>query len=126
NFILSELRLAADSGRGKGFEPVTVERAWCDHAAQQPALAAVLDGLPATGWNPWPRNAEPHTAFFQPEATLGPVRRLHIEMDFQDSRWPRHTLGRFRLAVTAQADPLARAEWRPLLTSPQREARTRL
>lgn len=67
-------------------------------------VAAALDGNPQTGWSIDPKEGQPHEAVFETEQPLGfPAgTTLTVELD-QGER--EHSLGRFRLSVTA-AQPI--------------------
>lgn len=102
NFILSDFRVTI------GKEPLHWKRAIADFNQVGdsgdklgfPVIHAI-DADESTGWAIYPRVSEPHWAVFIPERTpAGEKSRLTIRLAFQNKRWPKHVLGRFRLSIS--------------------------
>jgi hypothetical protein len=87
-----------------GMTTVALAAAFADHSADGAAVASLFKS-PAdakAGWSIAPRANEPHWAVFvaaSPMQRTGPTR-LRLVLDFQGPE-PQQTLGRFRVAVTA-------------------------
>ncbi|TAH34360.1 MAG: DUF1553 domain-containing protein [Planctomycetota bacterium] len=98
NFVLNEVTLLVDGvavplGRARAdFEQM--DRPW-------PASGAV-DGDPASGWAIVPQTGQSHQAVFALERALPAA---HIEVRLAQDYGSRHTLGRFRVSVCAEAPP---------------------
>ena len=104
NYALTGLRLQAHP-RGAPEQAVTValRNPQADFAQESYGgwpVAAALDGKPETGWSIDPEEGRPHTAHFEFERPVGfeGGTTLVLELD-QGTRG--HSLGRFRLSVTA-------------------------
>jgi len=112
NFHLSEVTLTAAAAGGEP-EPVPLTAALADHEQVQPHASFLvrfaIDGNDRTHWAVGPRVGEPHWAMFVPARPVGAGggTTLTVTLHFKDRTWKQHTLGRFRLAVTARPDPLA-------------------
>src|SRR5262249_10222509 len=61
------------------------------------------------GWGNWPRAGLPNTATIATRLSRAPNDDLKIEMVFSQG-WAQHNLGRFRLAVTDDADAVKAIE----------------
>jgi WD40 repeat protein/serine/threonine protein kinase/tetratricopeptide (TPR) repeat protein len=79
-------------------------------------IGLAIDGNPSTYWETWPKSGQAHYAVFVPVEPIGPSAggTVKIQLAFQ-SKYPRHSLGRFRLSVTTLARPLT---WRTMADIP--------
>jgi hypothetical protein len=104
NFTLAELRLkACPRGRPDAAVAVPLRNPRADFAQESHGgwpVAAAIDGDPQTGWSIDPEEGQPHEAVFETGQPLGfpEGTALTVELD-QGER--EHSLGRFRLSVTA-------------------------
>jgi tetratricopeptide (TPR) repeat protein len=114
NFILTDLRLTV------GDTPVTWARASADYSqtlaetGRDQLVAFAIDADETTGWAVWPRVGVPHWAVFVPDRPVGATgkTRLSLRMVFRDSAYRNHLLGRFRLSVQSDSDPVrAASRW---------------
>src|SRR5262249_9170938 len=116
NFNLSEFRLGRAAGAKT--EPVKLTDAWADFAKPGHDARRAIDGSPATWWETWPQQRQPHTVVFVTRAAVGGPggTLLTAQLDFSGHTWKGHGLGRFRLAATAQKAPLRPLRWRHFVT----------
>src|SRR5262249_3470076 len=78
-----------------------------DHTNTQHALISqATEGNPLTSWETGPRSRQPHYAVFVPVQPIGQKggATLTIKLAFQSLN--NHNLGRFRLSLTTQPQPL--------------------
>jgi WD40 repeat protein/tetratricopeptide (TPR) repeat protein len=109
NFNLSEFQVneaGADDTAKAG--PVPLTDAWADFAAASHDARRAIDGNPQTWWDTWPRHNEARTAVFATRTPIGGPGGtvLTVRLDFSGHAWKGHGLGRFRLAVTTEKEPL--------------------
>lgn len=105
NFFLTELRVSAGGKQAK------FRAAVADHEQQGTPAIEAFDGKDNTGWAIEPQFGLPHAAVFEFETPLDPLGEpLKIELDFKAPA-PQHDIGKLRLAVTDDTDPVSR--WRP-------------
>ena len=88
--------------------PVEFSAAAADFSQPDYPIGAVLDGKTNTGWAVGGDQAEargPHQAFFQTKRPFGfkEGTDLLVRLKFESDK-PRHTLSRFRVAVTASSE----------------------
>lgn len=108
NFVLSEIRLTAGAATGAtAGQTVKFKAATADYSQPNHSIAGAIDGkADKEGWAVDPAFGKPHTAIFQTAQPLefkeGTV--LTVTLDFQYGN--QHQLGRFRLSVTGDANPL--------------------
>jgi hypothetical protein len=102
NFVLTTL--SAKSGD----KAVALQKAIADHSQDQFAVAGTLDDKNETGWAILPESGKDHTAVFEFKEPFGKQAgsTLALTLDFRSNQ-NEHTLGRFRLSVTADAAPAA-------------------
>jgi hypothetical protein len=104
DFVLSEVRVRA------GDQPMRLTRARADFSRNKFPVRDAIDDERLTGWAIGPRFGTPHTAVFELD---GPVpdsaKELAITLEHQ-SNSPGHWIGRFRLWVTADANPAGPVE----------------
>ncbi|MEX2561317.1 MAG: DUF1553 domain-containing protein, partial [Pirellulales bacterium] len=110
NIVLTEVKLALEpeAGGQEAAEPVAIKikAATADFSQKDFDVARAADGNPDTGWAIHPETGKPHAAVFEFEQPIGAAGAglLVVTLEFK-SRFAQHQLGRFRLAVTAAADP---------------------
>jgi mono/diheme cytochrome c family protein len=108
NFVLSEVTLAiSEKGSDKnGERAITVTSAASDHAQNDYPIAATLDHQGNTGWAIQPQEGKPHTALFSITAVdLPKGATVVVTLSFNSSNG-RHLIGRARLSLTGDSDPL--------------------
>jgi eukaryotic-like serine/threonine-protein kinase len=107
NFILRAIRLSTVQPPA----PVRLAKVRADYSFAREGFVGVcgtIDADPNTAWSIAPLAGHQHWATFQVDQPIGrePGLRLRIELEFGQSRFPRHALGRFRLSVTNRPCPL--------------------
>jgi hypothetical protein len=107
NIVLTDVRLAVGPA-DKGRPPVAVPlgSASADFSQKGYPVANAIDRDPRSGWAIHPEVGKPHSAVFALTTPLDlkPGSLLTVTLDFQ-SMSGQHQLGRFRLGVTAAANP---------------------
>lgn len=110
NFVLYEIHIAVDG------KPVRIERAEADFSQKKFPVASLADPKPRYSTNPKPKKHGPgwgidpqfgkahRAAFTFDPVLLSGSSTVTVTLGF-DSRFPRHTLGRFRIAFTDVAKP---------------------
>jgi hypothetical protein len=114
NFVLNELQVAAaPRGQPGKIQPVKLERAAADFSQSGYDVAGAIDGNPGTAWAVSPQFGQDHAALFEIAGDLGfpGGTRLVVVLDQQFGG--KHTLGRFRLALTTSPRPLKLKEELP-------------
>lgn len=108
NFVLSEFKMAAAIG-AQPAQAVAFRRASADFSQNDFPVAAAIDNNPATGWAIDPQQGRGHVAVFETSSPVGSEdgATLTFVLD-QQSPFPQHNVGRFRISVTT-ADPSALA-----------------
>ncbi|HUY36321.1 MAG TPA: class I SAM-dependent methyltransferase [Pirellulales bacterium] len=103
NCVLSEVRFCL--AEGDAWERVPLEGAVADFEQRGYPASAALDGQAVTGWAIDPRQAQPHhidCEFRRRCPASGPsTASIRLEQRYGGG----HTLGRFRILVTADANP---------------------
>jgi WD40 repeat protein/tetratricopeptide (TPR) repeat protein len=106
NFHVSELTAAIESGQANA-EPIPIEfgSAMADFSQDTTDPPKSIDGDPRTRWDTHPRMREPHWVVF---VLKSPARMdggsLRITLDSGITPWGYHSLGRFRLSATNDAN----------------------
>ena len=108
NIILTEFKVSANG------VPVKLASAGADFSQDGWPVARAIDGKPETGWAWGPQFGQPHTATFATREPLN-AETLVFTLEHTNSQWPRHVLGKFRLAVTT--GPLDAAPLPPEISS---------
>ncbi len=98
NFVLSKFEIYV------GGRPLPLNRARADFEQQGFPIAGVFDSDPNSGWAVAGQTGKPHDAIFAFPQTLHEAVSITVRL-VMDSRYPQHTLGRFRLSLMAQIDP---------------------
>jgi tetratricopeptide (TPR) repeat protein len=128
NFALGTIRLSAvleprapvlirlTRGRADGSYPGLV------------GMSGAIDADPATAWSIDPMVGRPHWAVFQvaQPTERDPSPRLRVELVRGQARFPRRTLGRFRLSVTNRPFPLFEPSLLKIKADAERHGLTRL
>jgi len=107
NFHLNELRLSS-GGRSAALTDIVVDY---DESGQ---VRSVIDGSVdfARGWSNYPKAGQANTAVIAARLRRAADNDLKIEMYFSTADVAKHGLGRFRLSVTDDADPLGQQRLR--------------
>jgi hypothetical protein len=106
-FVLSEVEILAGTNRQSGL-PVKVARVTADHAAEGFPARALIDGKPETGWaQGGGPPAERHAVFHFAEPIMGETNLTLTVRLRHESKYTRHTVGRFRLSVSSLEFPPA-------------------
>jgi hypothetical protein len=107
NAVLSELRVtAAPKADPSKAVPLAFSRATADFGQEGYPVTNVIDGNPASGWAFSPQFGKDHFGLFELKEPVkfegGMTLVVTLEQQYDDT----HTLGKFRLAATASAQPL--------------------
>jgi hypothetical protein len=108
NFVLNEFRLsAAEEGSKAKPQKVAFKRAVADFSQGGWPVKGAIDNNTDTGWAVVPQTGKPHTAMFEIREPIRFVKGAALTFTL-DQRFPGkdHTLGRFRLSVTSDPQPL--------------------
>ena len=108
NFVLSEFRLhAASRSEPEAATPVTFDDAHAEFSQNGRSASDAIDGNQASGWAVAPRFNQSHTIVFQTHEDIGHEggTELTFRLD-QNHDGGKHSLGRFRLAVTTSPRPI--------------------
>ena len=102
NIVLTDVRVAV------GTIPLRLTAASADFSQRDYPVAHAIDDQPSTGWGIYPEVGKPHTAIFTLESPvhLDGKTPLTVTLAFESGAGQHH-LGKFRLAVTGDRDPLA-------------------
>jgi hypothetical protein len=108
NFVLSELKVtAAPTSTPDPAQVVELANATADFNQIGWHVAGAIDGNESTGWAVSPAFNQPHVAVFETRQDVGKaggtVLTFALSQQYQDGR---HSLGRFRLAVTSSKRPV--------------------
>ena len=108
NFVLSEFKMFA-SKDGQDPQPITFRKATADFSQNGFPIAAAIDNNPGTGWAVDPQQGRSHAAVFELASPIGfdDGTLLRFVLD-DESIFPQHNIGRFRISVTT-GDPLVLA-----------------
>lgn len=113
NFVLTGVEAAV------GEHPVDIASAVADYAQDTLPIADTLDEHAHTGWavnGHEKRNTEHQAAFvFERPLEGAPDKELTIRLKFE-SQFPKHTIGRFRIALNGEESPVLRGA--PVLPDP--------
>ncbi len=122
NYILSNFRVTV------GDRNISWLRAFADFSQTGHAVDATdyhvslaIDQNPSTGWAVHPNTGQSHWAVFVPAQPLGGAdkTRLTVHLEFRNKHHKRHTLGRFRLSVTGDAEVLRKDDWLAAAATPR-------
>jgi hypothetical protein len=115
NFVLTEFKVSAALG-DQPAQLIHFRRASADFEQKDFPVAHAIDGKNDTGWAIYPQVGRPHTAIFEPDKPVGTEGEiaLTIVLDHQ-SIYMQHSIGKFRLSVTASPHPAAGRELPPNL-----------
>ena len=110
NFILDEFALSAlpRSGPLPASTNVVFSRATADWEQLYYRAEHAIDRNPKTGWAIAPRFGERHFLIAEVKEPLGFRGGTRLVFRFEHYHGSSHTIGRFRLSVTTEKDPLAR------------------
>ena len=112
--MLNEFQVAAAPRNEPGkSQPVKLQKASADFSQSGYDVAGAIDGNPGTGWAVSPQFGRDHAALFETASDVGfpGGTRLVVVLDQQFGG--KHTLGRFRLALTTSPRPLRLKEELP-------------
>ena len=100
NFVLTEFKVWDSAG------PIKIVRATADHSQDHYPIEQAIDGRSETGWAILPEVGKAHWAIFEPARPPGDDNgsTLTFTLEFQ-SQYPRHEIGKFRLALTTNPNP---------------------
>ncbi len=100
NFVLNRFEVRVDG------KPIAWARATATHSQNGYSVDRSTDGKGATGWAILPQIGKPITAVFEAAKKLDGDGEKTIAIEMHHEYGSRHTIGRFRLAVTAAPAPL--------------------
>jgi mono/diheme cytochrome c family protein len=100
-----------DFAASAGGKKISFKSAVADYTQNGFSPGNVFDADKQSGWAFFPETASPHQLILQAKqpVEVKPGEPLIIVLDFQFKNPPQHTLGRFRLAATTNANPTGRA-----------------
>ena len=103
--------VVTDFSASLGGKKISFKSAIADYTQQGFSPANVIDGDKNSGWAFVPDTASPHALILQAAnpVEIKPGDPLTVVLDFQFKKPPQHTLGRFRLSATTNANPTGRA-----------------
>jgi len=107
NFVLGELTVRAvplDDPRAA--RPLKLANASADFAQEGWPVAAAIDGDLQTGWAVMPAFGRPHVAVFELAEDVGGPAGTVLLVTLRQEYGQKHTIGRFRVSVTASARPV--------------------
>jgi len=111
NFVLSELRIQAAPGEDSmAVKMVRLQNAIADHSQKDWPVAAAIDGKPETGWAILAADGmagKDRTALFETKEDAGFDKGTALFIALEQNYGSQHTIGRFRLSVTAAPRPLS-------------------
>lgn len=114
NFVLTDVIVEARARSGGEFERIELAGATADFSQPGYPIEDAIDRDPSTGWAIQFKPEERVASF----ALLEPIRqeggaRIRLTLRF-DSVFPRHAMGRFRIATTSDpaGTPIAKRAWR--------------
>lgn len=107
NFVVSEIKLewapAAEPNRKAA---VALQNPQADFSQSQYEVQTAIDGKNDSGWAISPRTGESHTAVFETRENAGAGPGLFTLTMVQEFADGQHSLGRFRVSVTAAPRPV--------------------
>ncbi len=112
NFILDEFAVSALPKSGRAPAPastnVAFTRATADWEQLYYRAEHAIDRNPKTGWAIGPRFGQRHFLILETSDPLGFKGGTQLAFRFDHYHGSSHTVGRFRISVTTEKDPLAR------------------
>ncbi|HWE01340.1 MAG TPA: PSD1 and planctomycete cytochrome C domain-containing protein [Tepidisphaeraceae bacterium] len=109
NFILTSVKIES-SLKNHRMKPIVLARATADFSQDAFPAASLLPplkkGTPAPGWGVMPRIGKTHNVVLEPKEKINAEGEtsLIFVLEFQ-SKFPRHQIGRVRLAITTSPEP---------------------
>lgn len=106
NFVVNELEVQIVPAGGGDAQVVALREARADFSQDAWDVRGAIDGNAGSGWAIMPQFNQIHTALFQSDpvnVSPGSTVRVRIHHAFQEGT---HNLGRFRLALTGDPQPL--------------------
>ncbi|MBW3539093.1 MAG: PSD1 and planctomycete cytochrome C domain-containing protein [Planctomycetes bacterium] len=103
NFVVHEVELSVEDN------PAEWAAASATHSQQKFNVAAAIDGKGDTGWAILDQTGRENHAVFETKADLGKAGETRLTLRLVQNYGSHHTLGRFRVSVTAAPRPV-RAE----------------
>jgi hypothetical protein len=103
NFVLTHFHMSVAPKQSGASDTIEFESAGATVEQEKYDVAATLVGKDDTGWAIAPNTGRPAAATFYPKEPI-PNGSLAIVLE-QHSKLPQHTIGRFRLWVTTNAQP---------------------
>lgn len=106
NIVLNEIAVATHPAGGVAARSIPIVRATTDFEQNKQPIHTSIDGNLDTGWAVYEERHQPHAAVFEvqpdPELPADTEFVLHLRQRYGEQ----HTMGRFRLTVTASDRPL--------------------
>jgi Protein of unknown function (DUF1549)/Protein of unknown function (DUF1553)/Planctomycete cytochrome C len=98
-----------DFAASVGGRKISFRRATADYTQKRFSPENVFDEDKLSGWAFHPDTSSPHALILQTAepVAITPGEALTVVLDFQNKKNPQHTLGRFRLSATTNANPMA-------------------
>lgn len=113
NIVMTNVSVALKDAKGE--TSVRIKNAAADFSQKDFPISYAIDTNPQTGWAIYPNVGKTTTAFFALEKPIS-GSEIKITLAFE-SMFGQHQLGRFRLAVSAAADPLGKSVIPPGIAS---------
>jgi WD40 repeat protein/serine/threonine protein kinase/tetratricopeptide (TPR) repeat protein len=128
NIQLNEFRLtSAPVDDPVQARPVVLHNAWADYSDPSGPVAFAIDGKQDTPWSVWPEIGQPHVALFEIKEAIsnanGTILTCLLE---QGPGASEHSIGRFRLSVTARPQAVQEEKLRASLAKQNGSAWTKL
>jgi hypothetical protein len=114
NFVLNEFQLtAAAKSQPDKPQPVKLQGAKADFSQEGYNVAAAIDGNGGTGWAVAPSFGQDHVAVFETAQDIAHPGGTRLVVTLDQQFGGKHTIGRFRLALTRSPRPLRLKEELP-------------
>ncbi|MBI4326064.1 MAG: PSD1 domain-containing protein [Chloroflexi bacterium] len=106
NFILDEFTVTAEPRSGSGAATnLLFTRATADWEQDNYLAAHAIDRNPKTGWSIAPKFGQPNFLIMELKEPVGSAGGSKLTFKLEQNHGNSHTIGRFRLSVTSQANP---------------------
>lgn len=109
NLHLSEVRMTIrPRNSSQPAVPIKIIQSSADFNQEGWNISHALDGVASTAWGIHPAEGQAHQAYFTLEKPVGYADGTFITVELDQLHGGSHLLGRFRLALTAEAVPLVK------------------
>ncbi|MFM8274021.1 MAG: DUF1549 domain-containing protein, partial [Gemmata sp.] len=107
NFVLNEFKLTYKPLHTPDAAPTAIKLTAADQVFAQPTFPAAnaVDNNPATGWATAPRFGQDNAALFKFDKPVSAPAGVYFTATLEQRFGTKHTVGKFRLSVTTEANP---------------------